>query len=478
MQSQHIHNQLGQFGRILLLADDGKMARLLGAKLPSCQVDAEENVFEGLGKLSDVGSGYQYEYRAILINVERSARKTAELVRAIRKIRKEAKILLFGSPFVEGYAKPAMRAGADEFLVWPIPTAELKGHLVSQMELSRSASSRFSIGSSADTAQYHRISQSPIALERLGELAQAIPLGQATLIEKTQQMLQEALELEWVTIQTSNGTPKSIPQGKPAMEVPITTAKGQQIAKMILGPSSIDSPIIISNIEHIAAFFGTLLELAQRYEAFGYLATVDDLTGAYNWRYLRHFISQIIRQDTNTHCTLMLFDIDGFKHYNDTYGHTAGNQVLCQTTLLMRQCFRTRDVVARIGGDEFAVLFWDAGEHRYSDKENALSFAKANAIAKATCARQSGPYFDPEKWGHHDIVLFLSNRFRRIMRTNNFSMLGEEARGVLTISGGLARFPIDGKSVDELFKKADEALLTAKRSGKDCIYLVGQPEEE
>ena len=55
----------------------------------------------------------------------------------------------------------------------------------------------------------------------------------------------------------------------------------------------------------------------------------------------------------------------------------------------------------------------------------------------------------------------------------SFSRLGTEGNGVLTISGGLATFPKDGQNMDELFEKADQALLEAKRSGKNRIYLVG-----
>ena len=57
-------------------------------------------------------------------------------------------------------------------------------------------------------------------------------------------------------------------------------------------------------------------------------------------------------------------------------------------------------------------------------------------------------------------------------------MLGPEGKGVLTISGGLASFPRDGSNIQELFGQADKALLEAKRSGKDRIYLVGKPNSD
>ena len=57
--------------------------------------------------------------------------------------------------------------------------------------------------------------------------------------------------------------------------------------------------------------------------------------------------------------TLLLFDIDNFKKYNDRYGHGVGDEILRQTASLMRRCVRDHDLVARISGDEFAVVFWE-----------------------------------------------------------------------------------------------------------------------
>jgi PleD family two-component response regulator len=61
---------------------------------------------------------------------------------------------------------------------------------------------------------------------------------------------------------------------------------------------------------------------------------------------------------------------------------------------------------------------------------------------------------------------------------STFDGLGPEGKGVLTISGGLASFPRDGSNIEELFQQADKALLEAKRSGKNRIYLVGKPQSD
>ena len=185
------------------------------------------------------------------------------------------------------------------------------------------------------------------------------------------------------------------------------------------------------------------------------LAMTDDLTGLKNRRYIWEFSRQIIERAgrNNTRVTMLIYDIDNFKHYNDVYGHAAGDEVLKQAAELMKCCCRSHDVVGRIGGDEFAVVFWD--ESNDEDVESERRSAKAE---------------------HPKEAIFIAKRFRRELKTAEFSSLGPEGKGVLTISGGLASFPGDGASVQEIFEQADKALLEAKHSGKNRIYLVGESE--
>ena len=91
------------------------------------------------------------------------------------------------------------------------------------------------------------------------------------------------------------------------------------------------------------------------------LAITDDLTGLANGRYFRHFLAKTIDKAKVMRfpVTLFLFDIDNFKKYNDQFGHCVGDEILKQTATLMRRCVRDHDLVARISGDEFAVVFWE-----------------------------------------------------------------------------------------------------------------------
>lgn len=189
------------------------------------------------------------------------------------------------------------------------------------------------------------------------------------------------------------------------------------------------------------------------------LATQDDLTGLKNRRYLNHFLIQILSlaRQYQFRVTLLMFDIDNFKHYNDQFGHGIGDNVLQQAGTMIRQCCRAHDVVARIGGDEFAVVFWDLPKKQALPRKHHKTDERRKAEGK-----------------HPRQPAFMAERFRRQISTARLPFLGPRGQGKLTISGGLATFPEDGKTAEELMARADEALLEAKQKGKNKIVIVGE----
>jgi diguanylate cyclase (GGDEF)-like protein len=195
----------------------------------------------------------------------------------------------------------------------------------------------------------------------------------------------------------------------------------------------------------------------EKIEKLEQLVVTDELTGLKNRRYFLEFAKQILNKARREgkQVTILMFDIDNFKHYNDVYGHSAGDDILKQAGILMRRCCRQHDVVARIGGDEFAVIFWEL-----PNKD------KAGQPPKERRSRSE----------HPEEAIFISKRFCRELKDTELDSLGPEGKGVLTISGGLATFPRDGSNTEQLLKQADNALLDAKQSGKNRIYLVGKSE--
>jgi diguanylate cyclase (GGDEF)-like protein len=209
-----------------------------------------------------------------------------------------------------------------------------------------------------------------------------------------------------------------------------------------IGPA----PQLDALLAELQLLAGGLCRLTRRLDSLHRLAITDHLTGAYNRRYFYHLTDHVLQRadQEGFRAAMLLYDIDDFKKYNDRYSHTTGDEILCDIAMLIQEVSREQDIVARIGGDEFAVLFWDS------------------EIRKPG----SQPLRD---------VVDVANRFRQAVESYKFSTLGPQAKGSLTISGGLATFPQDGRTCMDLLKAADQALLATKHEGKNSIRLVGQP---
>jgi two-component system cell cycle response regulator len=121
----------------------------------------------------------------------------------------------------------------------------------------------------------------------------------------------------------------------------------------------------------------------------------------------------------------------------------------------MKQCCRAYDVVARVGGDEFAVVFWDLPK---ANHDNSPPAERRKAFSE-----------------HPKEPFFMAQRFCRQLSATQPPCLGTSGKGNLTISGGLASFPDDADNETRLWEQADQAMLQAKRSGKNKILIVGKP---
>lgn len=140
-------------------------------------------------------------------------------------------------------------------------------------------------------------------------------------------------------------------------------------------------PLVSSNnkVTHVGIMVYDVTDIAinkhQLQEANNTLETLsrtDRLTQLYNRGFWEESLIQEFQRNQRTHepCSLVMFDIDHFKNVNDTYGHQAGDEVIRQTSALLRECKRTTDIAGRYGGEEFAVLLVG------TTAENALVFTE------------------------------------------------------------------------------------------------------
>lgn len=197
-----------------------------------------------------------------------------------------------------------------------------------------------------------------------------------------------------------------------------------------------------SILQKLIRHFGFLLHYQLRMEQADELAMRDPLTGLYNRRYLHQQMEYWIprARDERLPISLFLLDVDHFKSINDTWGHDVGDRVLRLLGGLMNSLFRTDDVVCRFGGEEFAILL---------------------------CDHRPGGCKD-----HPTEVLKYAERLR--VAAENLPLAGADGQALanITISGGIATFPWDANTADELLRKADEALYRAKRSGRNRIFFA------
>jgi diguanylate cyclase (GGDEF)-like protein len=185
----------------------------------------------------------------------------------------------------------------------------------------------------------------------------------------------------------------------------------------------------------LAHFISVAFSNSILYQKMEQISITDGLTGLYNYRYFkRRLEDEILRARRYNHSlSLILFDVDHFKNYNDTLGHPAGDVALKAIAHLLRSTIRKSDIPFRYGGEEFGVILPEAGP------QNAVNFAK---------------------------------RLREIIAAYPFRREDVQPEGKLTISLGVSSFPETADSSQLLIKKADAALYNAKHQGRNRVCVV------
>ena len=211
----------------------------------------------------------------------------------------------------------------------------------------------------------------------------------------------------------------------------------------VLGAILVDNifnrkPITKSDVKMLTMFAnhaGLAIENSRLYEETVYLSSIDWSTKLWNYGKFQQRLSAELEKAkvTDGNVSLVMVDVDNFKHYNDTLGHIRGDAALREISAVLQSKSRKVDTVARYGGEEFAIVIPNAV------KENARLFAE-----RLRC--------EVEKLFAEERNLPLQNK--------------------LTISCGVASYPEDALTKDDLIAMADTALYEAKGAGKNrtCVY--------
>jgi len=190
-------------------------------------------------------------------------------------------------------------------------------------------------------------------------------------------------------------------------------------------------------LEQVALSIGNL----QLRESLRQQSIRDSLTGLYNRRFLEESARREVLRSSRLHAqgghggmALLMLDIDHFKRFNDQHGHEVGDRVLREVGQVLQRVTRDSDVAARYGGEEFTIVM--------TDTTSELGLQRAEQI-RAEIERMA------------------------------IEALGK-AVGEVTISIGLAQYPLHGTTMEALFRAADRALYHAKHMGRNRVAIAAQ----
>lgn len=190
----------------------------------------------------------------------------------------------------------------------------------------------------------------------------------------------------------------------------------------------------LAELKHLAEYFNHLLKTIQEYNTkLEELSIRDPLTGLYNRRKFQEFMQyEIIRAVRHQRgFSVIMIDLDNFKYINDTFGHPIGDMVLKELTAMLAGELRRGDVLARMGGDEFAIIL-------------------------------------PET--HAESGLQVANKLHQSLAGKEFELPIGKIRS--TASFSMVSFPEDGKTEEEIYSAMDVVLYKAKTHGKNRVMTA------
>ncbi len=232
---------------------------------------------------------------------------------------------------------------------------------------------------------------------------------------------------------------KSHPWPKyPALLVLPLLLRDRVLGTLILGAKRANAFVdsVRSTLEVLASHLAVSLSNARMVRELETMATTDGLTGLLNKRSMLEQSEQKLAAAVRfgRPLSVLVVDLDHFKRVNDTYGHDVGDVVIRGLAEILKRQKRTTDLVARFGGEEFVVLCEQTDEHG---------------------------------------ALLLAERIREELKCTSFH--SDTGRLSITCSLGISTFPAAGRSWDELFKAADDALYISKRGGRNRTTVWAGP---
>lgn len=450
-------------------------------------VDQVQGYLMALGHLTMVTP------KALVGRVEGLGEEGESIGRALRRLAPEARMILLATPDREALAAEALAYGFDEYVIEPVASRELMRVI---RRAGRAAASDVEgageeMRSAADSEElelegqpesgalfngHHEEEESdfdmrearssprnefPVA-EHSGAGSSGLagpgdpggPAGPEGLRQEdlalVEHLLEEGRQLREVGLRVISqqsglggvqwaGSRVEVPTGRVCVDL--------AYQERGLGVLHAERSVGVERLKPWAGWMARWLALGEMVDQLWSMALRDDLTGAWNQRYFNRFLKRILEraQRERFFVTVVVFDIDDFRAFNKLHGRAAGDEVLQETARWLKATVREQDVVARVGDDEFAVVLWDTGQPRRPNSRHP---------------HEVGP---------------IARRFQQAVDQGKFltggGALGHGAAAGLTFTAGIAGFPWNGRTGQELVEQARQVLEQCRREGEAAIRV-------